>query len=109
ASNWCFMRDFAHKAEVSAVIKANAYGLGATKIAEMLSIQGCRSFFVTTLDEAFEIKPFLTSGSSIYVLAGVRPGDEIVFAEENFIPVIYSIEMLGRWINYCEANNQYLA
>lgn len=109
ASNWRFMRDFAKKAEVGAVIKANAYGLGAKKIAEMLSGQGCRSFFVTTLDEAFEIKPLLSANSSVYVLGGVREGDEVIFAKENFIPVIYSVEMLHRWVNYCVSTNQYLA
>lgn len=109
ASNWHFMCDFAKTAEVGAVIKANAYSLGAKKIAEMLSGQGCHSFFVTTLDEAFEIKPFVKPEASIYVLAGVREGDEVVFARENFIPVIYSIEMLDRWINFCVAAQQYLA
>jgi alanine racemase len=109
ASNWRFMREFAPKAEVGAVIKANAYSLGAQKVAEMLSDQGCRSFFVTTLDEAFETKSFLDSSSSIYVLGGVMVGDEDVFAKENFIPVIYSVEMLHRWIKYCEVTNQFLA
>src|ERR1700682_237497 len=35
-----------------AVVKADAYGLGAAKIAPVLQRAGCRTFFVAHLDEA---------------------------------------------------------
>jgi alanine racemase len=97
-SNWNFIRRFAPKSEIGAVIKANAYSVGARFVAEALYDQGCRSFFVTTLDEALEVKDIIANGSQIYVLGGVRDGDEAIFIRENFVPVIYSIEMLKRWI-----------
>lgn len=105
-SNWRYMRDVAMTADVGAVIKANAYSLGAKVVAETLYGEGCHSFFVTTLEEAFEIKSVLKSDALIYVLAGVRSGDEDIFANEKYIPVIYSMEMLLRWTNYCEAKKQ---
>jgi alanine racemase len=109
ASNWRYMRDLAKASEVGAVVKANAYGLGAKEIVEWLYLQGCRSFFVTILDEALEIKPFIQSDARIYVLGGVRQGDEKAFFGNNLVPVIYSIEMLQRWLKFCQAQNQFLA
>jgi alanine racemase len=103
ASNWNFIRASAPRSEIGAVIKANAYSVGARFVAKVLYDQGCRSFFVTTLDEALEVKDIISKGSQIYVLGGVREGDEAIFVEENLVPVIYSIEMLHRWIR-CATN-----
>ena len=97
ASNWRFLSNVAASSEVAAVIKANAYSVGAKAVAKELFQTGCRSFFVTTLDEAFDIKSVLPESVDIYVLGGVRDGDEKIFERENFIPVIFSIEMLRRW------------
>jgi len=107
ASNWRLMCELAHQSEVGAVIKANAYGLGSKKIAEILFNQGCRNFFVATLAEAIEIKSFLNASPTIYVFGGVMAGDEDVFANENFVPVIYSIEMLKRWATYSMTRKKY--
>jgi alanine racemase len=97
ASNWRFLSKVAASSEVAAVIKANAYSVGAKAIAKELFQTGCRSFFVTTLDEAFDVKSVLPELVDIYVLGGVRDGDEKIFERENFIPVIFSVEMLRRW------------
>lgn len=97
ASNWNFICSYAAKSEVGAVIKANAYSVGSPFVAKILYEHGCRSFFVTTLNEAFEVKEAIFSDAKIYVLGGVRQGDEAIFAKENFIPVIYSLEMLNGW------------
>lgn len=101
ASNWNFIRSFAAKSEIGAVIKANAYSIGARNVAEVLYQQGCRSFFVTTLDEATEIKD-LVFDAHVYILGGVRKGDENVFIKEGFVPVIYTIEMLKRWMSFAD-------
>src|ERR1051325_6020708 len=86
SSNWHFLSNVASTAEVGAVIKANAYSVGAKVVASELFKQGCRSFFVTTLDEAIEIKPCLDKHSTIYVLGGVSAGSEDVFVAEKFVP-----------------------
>lgn len=99
ASNWRLLSKVA-SSEVAAVIKANAYSMGAKVIAGHLFQTGCRSFFVTTLDEALDIKSVLPESADIYVLGGVREGDETLFERDKFIPVIFSIEMLRRWKQY---------
>jgi alanine racemase len=100
ASNWRTLSKVTASSEVAAVIKANAYSVGAKAVAELLFQTGCRSFFVTTLDEALDIKSALPESADIYVLGGVREGDEKIFEREKFIPVIFSIDMLRRWKKY---------
>ena len=58
---------------VIAVLKANAYGLGVSKIAETLVKAGATGFAVAELNEALEIKPF---GKPVQILGGMLE-DEI--------------------------------
>ena len=51
--------------EVGAVVKANGYGLGADQVVKRLFEEGCKSFFVATLDEALAIT--MPDSSDIYV------------------------------------------
>ena len=55
-------------AEVMAVVKANAYGLGVKKIAPVLKDAGAKYFAVATVDEAEEIKDY---GLPIQILGNV--------------------------------------
>lgn len=50
-ANWRLLRDMAAPAEVGAVVKADAYALGAEPVARRLWAEGCRTFFVARLDE----------------------------------------------------------
>ena len=43
----------------AAVVKANAYGLGAAPVARALAAAGCRMFFVATLDEGIALRQIL--------------------------------------------------
>jgi len=43
-------------AELMAVVKADAYGLGAVEVARALQEEGCGSFAVTTIDEALILR-----------------------------------------------------
>lgn len=57
---------------VAAVIKADAYGLGAPAIAKKLWAEGCREFFVAFADEGRALRAVLPQ-ARIYVLAGISP------------------------------------
>ena len=78
ARNYATLRTHAGKAEVGAVVKADAYGLGAPTIAPALAARGCRQFFVVTEDEGDALVAPLGAFNSarLYVLGGVaqRPG-----------------------------------
>lgn len=86
--------------EVSAVVKADAYGLGANKVVPVLSKAGCHTFFVATLEEAIEIRQ-VTLSDRIFVLNGFFSGEENFFFNENISPVLNTIEQVNLWKNFC--------
>lgn len=78
------------------VVKADAYGLGARKVAPALWYAGCRSFFVATLDEGLELRSCLPEGE-IFVLHGDVLGSAGEFVEHRLIPVLNSLEEISAW------------
>ena len=48
ADNWRYIDTLTEGAETAAVLKADAYGLGAAPVARALWEAGCRTFFVIT-------------------------------------------------------------
>lgn len=84
-------------ARVAAVVKADAYGLGAVPVALALVDEGCRDFFVAHLAEALHLKPWLTGDTRLYVLNGLQPGAEALCANAGVLPVLNSWEQAMRW------------
>ncbi|SNB68107.1 alanine racemase [Arboricoccus pini] len=81
----------------AAVVKADAYGLGAEPVARKLQAAGCRHFFVAHLTEALSLRPVLDKTNNIFVLNGLNPGSEIHAVRHNITPVLNSIEQLHAW------------
>jgi len=94
-NNW---RDLCarHKGPVAAVLKADAYGLGAVQVAPALFAAGCRHFFVALLNEALEIRN-LVPGAMLAVLNGMLPGTEDIYRSQAIDPVLGSLDELRRW------------
>lgn len=84
-------------AAVGGVVKADAYGLGAAEVARTLEAQGCRDFFVAHLSEAQALRPVLDRKARFFVLNGLLPGAEAACAAADVIPVLNSLDQLGRW------------
>jgi alanine racemase len=80
-----------------AVVKANAYGLGADRVAPALAAAGCGHFFVAHLLEAKNLKRHLPRDAKIFVLNGLMPGGEPYAALHGIIPVINSMTQLSNW------------
>lgn len=95
AGNWQALRAV-HKGAVSAVLKANAYGIGAEHAATRLFHEGCRHFFVAHLEEAIAIRGKVP-GALLAVLNGLLPGTESAYLEHDITPVIGSLADLARW------------
>ena len=81
----------------AAVVKADAYGLGASRVAPAFYEVGCRDFFVAHLGEAIALKPFLNPDATLYVLNGLQPGTEATCAHEDILPVLNSLEQIENW------------
>src|SRR5438874_13598768 len=85
-SNWRRLAERAAPAECAAVVKANAYGLGAAPVAHSLAAAGCRMFFVASLDEAIALRQALGDAPEIAVLNGPFPGTAADFAQHHLVP-----------------------
>ncbi|MBA8849133.1 alanine racemase [Ochrobactrum intermedium] len=81
----------------AAVVKADAYGLGASRVAPAFYDAGCRDFFVAHLGEAIALKPFLQPDATLYVLNGLQPGTEAACARDGILPVLNSLEQIENW------------
>ena len=82
----------AGKAEILAVVKANAYGHGAPEIARELESAGARIFGVATTEEGIELR---LSGitAPILVLGGTYPQEIGRILANRLTPVIYDLEI----------------
>jgi len=80
-----------------AVVKADAYGLGAERVAATLYGEGCRHFFVAQFVEAVRLRPTLAHDAQIFVLNGLQPGNEIACAERGIVPVLNSLAQWRQW------------
>ena len=107
AHNYQTIQKFAgNKVECTANIKSNAYGLGVLPIMRCLSMSGCNKFFVTTLDEALELRHSLSITDEIYVLNGVALGEEAEFAQNHIMPVLNTKAQYEIFNNYCRKKNR---
>lgn len=84
-------------AEVSAVVKADGYGLGAKPVAQALAAAGCKTFFVAHVEEGAELRPAIAN-EKIYVLHGYTPAHKAAFAEHKLSPVLSSVPQLADWL-----------
>jgi alanine racemase len=73
---------------VAGVVKANAYGLGAARVAPALLAAGCRHFFVAHLSEGMALRAALGAGPMIAVLDGFAPGAD---QDAALVPVLNSL------------------
>ena len=96
--NWRDLARRSGKARTSAVVKADAYGLGIEDVGETLYGAGARDFFVATADEGATLRLYAPE-ARIFVLSGIWPGMERRFFENDLVPVIASEEQLTFWMS----------
>ncbi|WP_299785293.1 alanine racemase [uncultured Marivita sp.] len=84
--------------ETGAVVKANAYGLGAGKVAKALADAGARTFFVALAEEGVTIRKALGPGPTICVFGGHMQGDAPLLRDANLVPMINSIDQMLRHV-----------
>jgi len=96
AANYQILRARHLGGAVSAVVKADGYGLGALAVGKRLYREGCRHFFVATLDEALELAPAVPT-ALVATLTGVAPAAARGQALSGVVPVINSLPELVLW------------
>lgn len=95
--NYRTLQKLSPHAEAAAVVKDDAYGIGALKITELLYKHAkCRCFFVAHGIEGKIIRE-AAPDAAIYVLQGIGEDSLAEFQDAKLIPVISSQAMLEFW------------
>ena len=87
-------------AELAAVVKADAYGLGLGPVVRALTETGCKTFFVATAAEGVQLRSVLAD-AHIHVFNGPLPGEQAAFADQALVPVLNSLEQVRIWSEHC--------
>jgi len=95
-ANWRTYCRMAGTAAVAAVVKADAYGMGADRVAPALAAQGCDSFFVARLEEGVRLRASLPD-ARIFVLDGAEPDAVPALLTYRLTPVLNSLSQLAAW------------
>ncbi|MBR4127410.1 MAG: alanine racemase [Alphaproteobacteria bacterium] len=97
ANNWRKMQaKVGDKRQVAAVLKTDAYGLGAERVGRALYEAGCRVFFTAYVFEGIALRE-VAPEADIYVLHGVLPHTELDFLKYNLIPVLSTPRQVADW------------
>ena len=80
---------------ILSMVKANGYGHGAPRIAEVLAAEGSDAFGVATVEEGFELRK-AGIRAPILVVAGTYPEQLDLFRENRLTPVAHDAESLAR-------------
>ena len=100
AGNYRLLREHAAPAGCAAVVKADGYGLGAGPVARRLWQEGCRLFFVASLEEAVTLRAVLPA-AEIAALNGLLPGEADTYREHRLWPTLNDLGQVDSWGAYC--------
>jgi alanine racemase len=107
-TNYALLRTRLGGAACAAVVKADAYGLGAARVAPVLAEAGCRHFFIAHLDEAVTLRPHLPARAELFVLNGLPPGAEADALAHHVTPVLNSLAQIDAWAALARARGRTL-
>jgi alanine racemase len=96
AENYRAMCARAAPAAVAPVVKADAYGLGAARVAGALAAEGADTFFVARAEEGIGLRAIL-SAARIFVLDGVAPGTAPALLAHRLTPVLNALDEIAEW------------
>ncbi|MCA8893106.1 MAG: alanine racemase [Hyphomonas sp.] len=96
-ANWRTLAALHPKANTSAVLKANAYGLGTERVAAALTSAGCDTFFVAYPEEGAVVRKAVGPDPSIFILNGPAPASMHLFHAHSLIAVLNSPAQIRLW------------
>jgi alanine racemase len=96
-ANYRTFQRLAAPASVAAVVKADAYGLGAGFIAAALTARAhCDTFFVARVEEGVALRPVVPA-ARIFVLDGAPPDAVPALITHRLTPVLNSLSDIAAW------------
>jgi alanine racemase len=94
----CFEKKLSY-AEITPVLKADAYGLGMKQVAQALIEAGAKSIVVATIDEGITLRE-MNNFVHIYVLHGVYNDTAEVYEKHNLTPILNTYHQVIKWNDY---------
>nr|WP_148219811.1 alanine racemase [Azospirillum sp. B510] len=110
-ANWAQLRDRVAPAECSAVVKADAYGLGVARVVPALAAAGCRTFVVAQFEEALAVRRALepvAPQAQVFSLGGMPPGCEGEFLANRILPVLNHLSGIASWRAFAASRGEVL-
>ena len=96
AQNWEFLNKCSPNAETSAVVKANAYGLGIENATPTLFEAGCRTFFTAMVEEGVRVRKIFPD-VRVFILNGIFEDTVETAVEHNLAPVLSTLKQIHMW------------
>ena len=93
--NWKIYNDYCDGG-ATAVVKANAYSVGAEQIFESLVEAGCNDFWVATIAEAIPLRK-VNKSANISVLEGLSSNNIDTYKKLNLVGVVNTPQQLQMW------------
>jgi alanine racemase len=103
AANWRDLSARHAAGPVAAVVKANAYGLGAREVTRRLLAAGARHVFVAEFEEALALRDIVPQAVLLAVLHGLVAGAEAEAEAAGIVPVLNDLGALRRWSAHAAA------
>lgn len=95
-ANFRFLQECAAPSECGAVVKADAYGLGALEVSEALAAAGCRTFFVSEVYEGVALRNRI-SAAQIIILSGITEANAAECRQASLTPVLANAAQVDAW------------
>lgn len=95
AANWQRLARLT-QARTGAVVKADAYGLGAGRVARRLAREGCTTFFVAVAEEGAALREALGPDPELFIFSGHMRGDTDMIADLGLTPILNSMDQITR-------------
>ena len=108
-ANYRTLRRRLGRTACAAVVKADAYGLGAARVAPALYGAGCRAFFVAQVAEGVALRPHLPDAAAIMVLHGYQPDEMVTCLHAGLTPVLNSLRQVAAWVALSRSRERRLA
>lgn len=98
AANYRRLASAAPAAEAAAVVKCDAYGLGAAPVARSLVREvNCRSFFVAYSEEGAALRKAIGPGPEIFIFNGPFKETVAAYRHHALTPVLNSLDQARLW------------
>ena len=95
AANWRLLAT-QHGGPTAAVVKADAYGMGAARVGARLHAEGARHFFVAYPEEGLALRPHV-GGAMLAILNGLYPESAGLYVAHNLSPVLGTLGGIADW------------